>query len=192
MDPITLIALARTASEFVPGIARWLGGDRAGDVAGQVIDVAKQVTGIDEPQQAMEAIRENAALQAQLQQALAPVLIAEYESETRRLEAVNATMRVESASGDKYVSRWRPTLGYVVTFTWGIQMFALSWLIFTSPEKAVQVITAMVSLSSVWMVALGVLGGGVSARARDKQVAAGQEPPPSLLGALAQRIGGQT
>lgn len=192
MDPITLIALARTAAEFVPGVARWLGGDRAGEVAGQVVEAAKYVTGLDEPQQAMEAIRENAALQAQLQQALAPVLIAEYEAETRRLEAVNATMRAEATSGDKYVSRWRPTLGYVVTATWGIQMGALSWLIFTDPDKAVQVIAAMVSLSSVWMVALGVLGVGVSARSRDKQVAAGQEPPPSLLGALAQRLGGQT
>lgn len=192
MDPITIMAIARAATEFVPGLARWLGGDRAGDVAQQVADVAKGVAGLADPQLAIETIRANGELQVKLQQALAPVLIAEYEAETRRLEAVNATMRAEYAGGDKYVSRWRPTLGYAVTFSWTVQMVALSWVIVAKPEHAGPLITALGGLSVMWSVALGVLGVGITARSRDKQVAAGQEPPAGILGALAARIGGKS
>lgn len=189
MEPLTLI-LASTAAAFVPGLARWLAGDRAGEVAEQVVEVAKQVTGIADPQQAIEAVRANAERQAELARALAPTLIAEYEAETRRLEAVNATMRGEAMSGDAYTRRWRPTLGYVVTAAWGLQMAATSWLIVRDPEKATAVIAALAGLSVMWSVALGVLGVGVTARSRDKQIAAGQEPATGLLGALAQRIAG--
>lgn len=189
MEPLTLI-LARSAATFVPGLARWLAGDRAGEAAEGVVEVAKAVTGIADPQQAIEAVRANAEHQAELARALAPVLIAEYEAETRRLEAVNATMRGEATSGDAYTRRWRPTLGYVVTAAWGLQMAATSWLIVSQPEKATAVIAALAGLSVMWSVALGVLGVGVQARTRDKQIAAGQEPAPGLFGAIAQRIAG--
>ncbi len=42
MDPISI---ALGLSQFVPSIVRWLGGDKAGDVAQQVIDTAQTVTG---------------------------------------------------------------------------------------------------------------------------------------------------
>lgn len=190
MDPFTLIAIARGASEYVPGLARWLAGDRAGDVAQKVIDVAKDVTGAVDPARAMAELQANADAQIKLQQAMAPVVIAEFEAETRRLEAVNATMRAEVASGDKYVARWRPTLGYVVTLVWGAQMLAVSWLILANPEASIGVIAALAGLSVMWSVALAVLGIGVNARSRDKQVAAGQELPPGILGAIAARISG--
>lgn len=192
MDIITAIAAARALSDFVPGLARLLGGERAGAVAEKVIETAKQITGQVDPAAAAEAIRANGELQVKLQESLAPVLIAAYEAETRQLETVNETMRRELASEDKYVKRWRPTLGYVVTLTWGLQMGALSIVIVMEPASAVAIITAMGSLSVMWGIALSILGVSVNARSKDKQIAAGQEPPVGLLDALAQRIAGRS
>lgn len=54
-----LIAAAMGLAEFAPLIARWLGGDKAHDVAHQVIGVAKQITGTDDSLKAIEAIQNN-------------------------------------------------------------------------------------------------------------------------------------
>lgn len=190
MDIVTAIAAARALSDFIPGLARLLGGERAGEVAEKVVETAKQITGQADPAAAAEAIRANGELQVKLQQALAPVLIAEYEAATRQLETVNETMRRELASEDKYVKRWRPTLGYAVTITWFLQMGALSIVIVTEPASASTIITAMGSLSVMWGIALSILGVSVAARSKDKQIASGQEPPVGIIGALAQRIAG--
>ena len=185
-----LITIALTAAQFVPGLLRLLKGEHAGEVAQKVVDAAGVITGIADPGKAIETVQANAELQLKLQQALAPVLIAQYEAETRQLEAVNQTMRAELASEDKYVKRWRPTLGYAVTVTWFLQMGALSVIIVLKPDKAAEIITAMGSLAVMWGFALSVLGVSVAARSKDKQLVAGQTPEPGILGALAQRLAG--
>lgn len=183
-----LVDVALGIAEFVPSIARFLGGDKVADVAEKVVGVARQITGIEDPEQALEKIRADAQLQISLQQAMTPVIIAQYEAEARQLESINATMRAEAASNDKVVRRWRPFLGYVVAATWGIQMLALSILIVAHPKEAPAVIAAMASLSAMWGVALSILGISVSKRSQDKQVAAGQQPAAGVLSALANRF----
>lgn len=187
MGPLTF---ALTAAQFVPGLLRLLKGEHAGEVAQKVVDAAGAITGLADPGKAIETIQANAELQVKLQQALAPVMISQYESETRQLKTVNATMRAELASEDKYVKRWRPTLGYAVTITWFLQMGALSVIIVIKPEKAAEIITAMGSLAVMWGFALSVLGVSVAARSKDKQIVAGQTPATGILGALAQRLAG--
>lgn len=183
-----LLTLALSAAQFVPGLLRLLKGEHAGEVAQKVVDAASVITGIADPGKAIETVQANGELQVKLQQALAPVLIAEYEAATHQLEAVNQTMRAELASEDKYVKRWRPTLGYAVTVTWFLQMGALSAIIVLKPDKAAEIITAMGSLAVMWGFALSVLGVSVAARSKDKQIVAGQTPVPGILGALAQRL----
>lgn len=197
MEIMTAIAAARALSEFVPGLARLLGGERAGDVAQKVIDVAKEITGQADPVAAAESVRANAELQAKLAQALAPVLVAEYEAETRQLETVNETMRSELASDDKYAKRWRPSFGYAATATWfvqGVLVFGLlTYTVLKMPEKIGVVSDAIVAileaLASHWLYALTVLGVAVWKRSDDKRIAANQ---PGLLDALTSRITGRT
>jgi hypothetical protein len=93
---------------------------------------------------------------------------AESRADARVLAAVNRTIRAESASADPYVRRWRPTFGYVVAAAWGSQMAALSWAIVTTPDSAPGLINAMTSLTTIWGVALGVLGVSVVKRSHDK------------------------
>ncbi len=69
MDPIT-IALA-LAGQFAPSIIKYFtNSDTAGAVAGQVIDIAKTVTGKGTPDEAMEALKADPALAIQFKTAV--------------------------------------------------------------------------------------------------------------------------
>ena len=69
MDPISL-ALA-LAGQFAPGIIKYFtNSDTAGAVAGQVIDIAKTVTGKGEPDQAQAALQADPALALQFKAAV--------------------------------------------------------------------------------------------------------------------------
>jgi hypothetical protein len=65
-----LIPIAMQLAQYVPGIIKMLGGDKAGEVAGKVVDVARAVTGIDEPKFAVEAIQMDPAKAAEFQLAM--------------------------------------------------------------------------------------------------------------------------
>lgn len=55
-----LIAAALGLAEFVPSIARWLGGEKAHDIAAKVVDVAKTVTKTNDPVAAINALHNDA------------------------------------------------------------------------------------------------------------------------------------
>jgi len=177
-------------AQFVPGLARIFGGDKAGDVADTVLNVAQDITGTGNANDAIAKINNDPELQLKLQQAMTPIVVAELEAETRKLESVNATMRAESQSQDKFVRRWRPFFGYIVGIAWGLQMLAISIVIVIEPTKAAKLITAMSGLSVIWGVALSVLGISVHKRSQDKSVAAGNRLPSGIGAALAQRLAG--
>ena len=105
-------------------------------------------------------------------------------------------MRQEVASDDPYVRRWRPHMGYWLTYTWVAVMVgvvaAVIYAVVAEPSRAGAIIKTIGELlgamTVMWSVALAVLGINVSSRSRDKQVAAGQQPV-GVLEALASRIG---
>jgi hypothetical protein len=69
MDPITI---AVGLSQFVPWVAKMLtGSDRAANVAEQVVNVARAVTGTDSPEAAYDALRADPAKVLEFQQAMA-------------------------------------------------------------------------------------------------------------------------
>jgi steroid 5-alpha reductase family enzyme len=78
----------------------------------------------------------------------------------------------EKTSEDAYVSRMRPTFGYVMALTWLAQMGAIAWVIVADPVQANLIITAMTSLGTIWSVGLSVLGIYVYKRSEDKRVSA--------------------
>ena len=196
MEPVTIIM---SLAQLVPSLVRWAKGDKAGEIADKVLGVAQAVTGQSDAGAAIDAIKKDPQLALQFQQLANELVLAELDAENRQLESINSTMRAESASGDKFVSRWRPTYGYAVTFTWTVQMLAFSYLlvyaVIARPTDAGQIINAVVAaisaLSIMWGVALSVLGVYVSKRSQDKQIEAGQTPAPGLVGAMALRIAGK-
>lgn len=101
--------------------------------------------------------------------------------ETEILKQVNATMRVEAGSDDAFVRRWRPTFGYIVSFTWALQFAAIAYAMVATPHYAKELVEAIVALTPAWGIALAVLGVNVVKRSRDKEVAAGVAPKSGLL-----------
>ncbi len=94
----------------------------------------------------------------------------ELEADTARLSEINRSLRAEVASDDPYVRRMRPTFGYLLAVTWAAQMLALVYILIFHTGKAAQVIEAMAALSTIWGVALSVLGIYVYKRSEDKKV----------------------
>lgn len=178
-------------TKFAPALLRLAKGDKAAAVASKALAVAQAITGETAPNAIVAAIEKDPALALQFQQQMNHVLLAELDAENKQLETINATMRVESASKDRFVSRWRPTFGYIVSITWMMQMTAISYVIVAHPEQAAAAIGALAGLSVMWSVALSVLGVQVIKRSEDKQVAAGQIVGPGIIGAIASRIAGK-
>lgn len=69
---LPLIPIAMQLAQFAPGIIRLLtGSDKAEEVAGKVVDVARAVTGIDDPKFAVQAIQTDPAKAMEFQLAMA-------------------------------------------------------------------------------------------------------------------------
>ena len=90
--------------------------------------------------------------------------------DTATLSEINASLRAEILSQDKYVRRMRPTFGYLMALTWAAQMFAVAYIMVFETDKASLVIEAIESLSAIWAVGLSVLGIYVYKRSEDKQL----------------------
>ncbi len=192
MSLTAILALA----EFVPTIAGWFGGDDAEETAKQVVDVAKSITGMDNESDAIAAIKKDPSLQIEFQKAMNPVIIARLENETKQQAEVNATIRAELNSNDRFKSWWRPALGWTVVINFGALMSAIVFVILWTAFKGdVKFVTAFMSslstligtLTVIWSMALAVLGVNVNARSKDKALTAGHPPKPNLLGSLASK-----
>lgn len=113
-------------------------------------------------------------------------------AETARLREVNETARREVASGDAYVRRMRPTAGYVVILTLGVEVLAACAVMLWRPEHAAAVAALIGALVTPQSIALSVLGVYVWRRSAEKLADAGALPAPGrgLIGAVAERIRG--
>lgn len=82
---------------------------------------------------------------------------------------INESLRAEVASSDVYVRRMRPTFGYLLAFTWAMQMGAVSYVMIFRTEHMPVIIEGMEGLSTIWAVALSVLGIYVYKRSEEKK-----------------------
>ena len=144
--------------------------------AGALADVGEAIgTKTISPEQVAEANRHVESL-------------AKLESEDYRetIREVNATMRAEATSEDAYVRRMRPTFGYIMAVTWGLQMSAIAYTIIAEPQFVKEVGEALAALTVIWSVGLSVLGVYVWKRSSEKAAEAGA---PSALESLANVFG---
>lgn len=168
------------------------GGDdsTAAKVARVASEVARSVTGKDEDGAALKALEADPALLLEYQRQTAQRAIALYGEETKRLQAVNETIRAEAANSDPYVRRMRPTMGYALILSWSMTMAAVVYVIVTDPGAASAVIVALADLSVMWSVALSVLGLYVYKRSEDKKPGGGSGRGLAVLGRIARRVAG--
>lgn len=179
-----LIALGAIA----PMVLRFLGKDNEADVADKVVAIGKELTGQDDAAKIAEALKASPELAARFQQMANELVIAEMSEETKRLAEVNATMRAELASGDAFVRRCRPFFMYVMAVTWALQILGLSVAIVLEPGRAAPLINAVSDLTTMWSIALAVVGVYVKVRSDDKKTAVGA-PAPTALESIAGVLG---
>jgi hypothetical protein len=65
-----VIAAALGLAEFAPLIARWLGGDNAENIATDVVNLAKHITGTNDPYEAVQRLQQNPTLVLEFQKAV--------------------------------------------------------------------------------------------------------------------------
>ncbi|PMK16046.1 3TM-type holin [Vibrio splendidus] len=180
-----------------PLIGTVIGGPAGGAVAGMVASAL----GVDSSPKAIEqALINNPEALLKIKQLESDERVklrefafqhAELESEERKLAIAQqaSTMKVEMASHDPFVRRWRPTWGYTLCLSWALMFFGLFVVMIMEPKEAANVVNAIVALTPLISVALAVLGVNIHKRSVDKQIIAGQKPL-SLIGGLKQAVKG--
>jgi len=111
--PIPLIPLAMSLAQFAPKLVGWLAGDKAENTAETVIDIAKSVTGYQDPQQAADAIIQNPELRIKFQEQATQLELGLEREYTERLAIVNQTMQAEAKSEHWPQWIWRPLWGII-------------------------------------------------------------------------------
>ncbi len=92
---------------------------------------------------------------------------AEYDIQT--LSLINETIRKELVSESRFISFWRPAFGYSVALAWLLNMGTICFVVIAGRADAPEVINAMVETTSLWSVALGVLGISVVKSSQEKR-----------------------
>jgi len=160
-------------SESAPLLGGLIGGP-----AGSIISLIASSLGTDETPTAIEqAIQTDpdAALKLRTTQEnnLAMLQHMALQVDQAKFTENHKTYRAELSQDDLYTKRWRPTLGYALTFSWVITWLAIAYTIIWETSNAQNIITALVNTSALWVVALGVLGVNVHSRSQDKKLQAG-------------------
>jgi len=159
------------------------GSEKAEDTAEKVVDTAKAVTGQDDEQAAVEAIKKDPKQARQFKEKMAQIELELEREETKRLSQINKTMRAEyEAKGWK--SGWRPFFGYIFTLSYGILFLgAIALIFYAATESIAQAVKLMGSLGDMVAaftpllgIGLAVLGVQMRQRSKDKELASGQAP----------------
>lgn len=107
------------------------------------------------------------------------------KAEAARIESVNATMRVEAQSEDKWTRRWRPFWGFSSCIAFFMICAAIAWSIFSGDSVVLKelgsIVTAIAILFSIPGAILGVASWH---RGQKQRVQAGEVKGPGLIKTL--------
>lgn len=191
-----IVGIVSTLTQVVPAIAGWIGGDKAEKTATEIADVARAVTGQDDPQKAVDAILADPEQARKFHESILNWRIEKEREETKRIQTINETMRRELTAG-KWKGGWRPWCGYVFGTSWGVLVFGIIWLLHDALDKgiaeAVKLATAigtmLAQITPLFGMMMAVLGVAVLKRSSDKQLTAGQPKGPGLLERIGKMFG---
>ncbi len=159
-----LITIAMGLAQFVPQIAKWMGGDKAEAVAQKAVDIAKTVTGKTEGDQALYALQSDPAAVIEYRKA---VLDQEVEFQKLALQnaaEINATMRAEAGAEHWPSYSWRPAIGFAVALdlVLGALIVGIAYagvMFFNvKPEVLAYIPGALAALTALVAVASPILG----------------------------------
>lgn len=103
--------------EVAPMLIGWIAGDKAEENAHKAVEIAKAVTGANDLAQAEKSLKENPELILAYEKALYAHEKVMLQEETRRIQAVNASIQVEARSEKWPQYSWRPFNGFLFGIT---------------------------------------------------------------------------
>ena len=110
----TLAAKLLPFASMVPEVMRAFGSGKSADAAEAVVNIAKRVAGTEDPEEAVNKIIADPALQLQYQQMLSSERLQfrkmELEDQQHAHEQQQMTIRTGDTSEDEYVRRTRPKI----------------------------------------------------------------------------------
>lgn len=169
-------------SDYAPLLGTLVGGP-----TGSVVAMVASALGTDtRPESIEQAIKSNPQagiklleLEEENRASLEQMAI---NSDLEKFKQTHQTIRAELATDDKFKSYWRPAFGYAVVLTWLLTWVAICYVVIFDTSKAIEVMSALTSTTTLWGVALAVLGVQITKRSQDKQVVAGQAPKGIIEG----------
>ncbi|MBN1104740.1 MAG: hypothetical protein JXL84_15080 [Deltaproteobacteria bacterium] len=173
--PLPLIGIAASlAARYAPQLIGWLAGDRAEETAEKVVGIAKDITGVEDPEAALRALESNPELALKYQEALMNYELERYREGTKRIGIVNQTMQTESKSEHWPQYSWRPFNGF--TFPMAI---LLIYFVLPAAGKIVPSVPEL-----VWIGWLSILGVATWDRGKEKRAMTGEGKPGLLQTAI--------
>lgn len=118
--------------------------------------IQKQQISLDELKEANRHVEKSMELEA--------------EVDEKTLETIHQTIRKELDSEDRFVRFWRPAFGYSVAFSWLMNMLTICYVVVSGNQNVPEIINALVETTSLWGIALGVLGISVVKNNKDNNV----------------------
>lgn len=124
MDPVT-IGLS-LAAQFAPSLIKYFtGSEKASNVAEQVIGAAQIVTGVQNPEQAMEMLKANAQMAAQFQQKLLDSEVELQKAQLLDVQSARHMQEVALQQDDLFSKRFV----YVFAAAWSLFSMAYATLV---------------------------------------------------------------
>jgi len=118
------IPLATALAEFVPLIARWIGGENSEKHAQKIVETAKRITGHSTPHDVLEALRQNPKFVIEFQKALLQMedgmeraLLQDRQSARLRDIALTQTGRINRRADIMVISAAIGLISCLVTIT---------------------------------------------------------------------------
>lgn len=146
---LPLLTIAQGLLGVAPSIAKFFAGDKAEDAANEVIDIARQVTGINDPQGAVKAVNESSEYQHQYRMKL--------ENNRARIEAM-IIGDVQHAR-EQHKHSVMPAV-IVSVLTAGILAFIAALMLVDIPEANMRIIdTLFGSYLTAWLGSLAYWNG---------------------------------
>lgn len=173
MAPLVGLAL-----QAVPSLIKLFDKDK-GESAEKAAGVVASVLGVDDPMQAQAKLAENPELMIKLKEALYEFKSSQEEEITKRLQAVNETMRAESQSRFWFSAAWRPFWGAVSAVTFAVccvGVLLIAWQAIKSKDaNAMTMIPNLVmQMTMLFGIPGAILGVASWHRGKEKRFQAGE------------------
>lgn len=182
---LPLVPLALGLAQYAPKLVGWLAGDKAEDTAEKVVNIAKSITGIDDAQQAVNAVKANPELQLKFAERANELEIEEIRGFTERFNMM--------AEADKTGNTTRPQIALMMAKT---TCFAIMACIVALVIAVIKGNSDLISqIDGLWPLVLAILATPTALlrsyfalRSGEKkaryQMASEQEVAPGIFGSV--------